>query len=230
MSVKNTVASLRPVPLPLPRMGAVCARLRARRTIRQPANPAGRALPPLCDGPQVPRHHPGAILLDAAAIAGRVEALAAEVDRTYAQTAQPVVLVCVLKGSLMFTADLARAMTVPMEIDTIAVRSYVAGRQSSGVVELVKDVGIALGDRDVLIVEDIIDTGLTTSFIRDHLRAHRPRSLRLITLLDKPARRASEVSIDFRGFTIGDTFVVGYGLDLDERWRELPDLRTLDGA
>jgi hypoxanthine phosphoribosyltransferase len=195
-----------------------------------PSNRGRSRVPPLCDGPRMPHHGPGTILLEAETIADRVAALAAEVDRTYADAPQPVVLVCVLKGSLMFTADLARAMTVPMEIDTIAVRSYVAGRQSSGGVELVKDVGIALRDRDVLIVEDIIDTGITTSFICDRLRAHQPRSLRLITLLDKPARRACQVSVDFCGFTIGDTFVVGYGLDLDERWRELPDVRALDGA
>jgi hypoxanthine phosphoribosyltransferase len=195
-----------------------------------PSTAAGRALPSLCDGPRMPRHGPGTILLEAATIADRVAALAAEVDRTYADATRPVVLVCVLKGSLIFTADLARALTVPVEIDTIAARSYTAGRQSSGSVELVKDVGGALRDRDVLVVEDIIDTGMTTSVICDRLRAHRPRSLRLITLLDKPARRACQVSIDFCGFTIGDTFVVGYGLDLDERWRELPDVRTLDGA
>src|SRR5207302_8706779 len=136
---------------------------------------------------------------------------------------RPVVLVCVLKGSLFFTADLARSLRIPVEVDTIAVRSYAGGVQSSGTVELVKDVSILLHDRDVLVVEDIIDTGLTTSFLLDHLVRHRPRSLRLVTLLDKAAPRRRQVRIDFRGFTIPNRFVVGYGLDLAERWRNLRD-------
>jgi hypoxanthine phosphoribosyltransferase len=176
----------------------------------------------------MPRPVPGRVLLGAATIAERVAALAMEIDAVYAQATEPLVLICVLKGSLFFTADLARALRVPVEIDTIAVRSYGSGRESLGTVELVKDVGVPLGDRDVLLVEDIIDTGLTTSFLFGHLARHQPRSLRLVALLDKQARRRRDVAIDFRGFAIPDTFVVGYGLDLDERWRELADVHVLD--
>jgi hypoxanthine phosphoribosyltransferase len=170
----------------------------------------------------------GRVLLDAAVIGGRVRELATEVDATYAQIARPLHLVCVLKGSLIFTADLCRALTVPVEIDTIAVRSYHDGAQPSGDVELVKDVGSSLRDRDVLIVEDIIDTGLTTSFLHAHVAQHQPCSLRLVTLLDKPARRLRPVRIDFCGFVIDDHFVVGYGLDHAERWRSLPDLWVME--
>lgn len=170
----------------------------------------------------------GEALVDAAQIAERVRGLAAEIGEAYAGLDRPLVMICVLKGSIFFTADLARCMAIPVEIDFIAVRSY-QGRRSVGTVELVKDVGIDLHDRDVLVVEDIIDTGLTTSFLLDHLATHRPRSLRLVALLDKAAQRLREVRVDFTGFHIADRFVVGYGLDVDERWRNLPDVRTVEG-
>jgi hypoxanthine phosphoribosyltransferase len=183
------------------------------------------------DDPIAPDSQPsrGEAVVDAPSIAARVRSLAAEIDAAYPGTEQPLVLICVLKGSLFFTADLARLLRVPVMIDFIAVRSY-QGTRSSGTVELVKDVGIDLHDRDVLVVEDIIDTGLTTSFLLDHLASHRPRSLRLVTLLDKRARRSREVHVDFTGFAIPDRFVIGYGLDIEERWRNLPDVRTLDGG
>jgi hypoxanthine phosphoribosyltransferase len=171
---------------------------------------------------------PGETLLGAAELADRVDGLAAEIAAAYPDLDQPLVLVCVLKGSLFFTADLARALQVPVIIDFIAVRSY-QGTSSSGTVELVKDVGINLHDRDVLVVEDIIDTGLTTSFLLDHLASHRPRSLKLVALLDKQAKRRREVHVDFTGFRIPDRFVIGYGLDVDERWRNLRDVRTTEG-
>jgi hypoxanthine phosphoribosyltransferase len=170
----------------------------------------------------------GATLIDAAQIAERVRGLAAEIAAASPDLERPLVMICVLKGSIFFTADLARAMTVPVELDFIAVRSY-QGTRSVGTVELVKDVGITLTGRDVLVVEDIIDTGLTTSFLLDHLATHRPRSMRLVALLDKQARRLREVHVDFTGFTIPDRFVVGYGLDVDERWRNLPDVRVIEG-
>jgi hypoxanthine phosphoribosyltransferase len=170
----------------------------------------------------------GEALVGAAEIAERIAGLGREIAAAYPDLDRPLVLICVLKGSLFFTADLARALQVPVIIDFIAVRSY-QGTRSGGTVELVKDVGIDLHDRDVLVVEDIIDTGLTTSFLLDHLAAHRPRSLKLVALLDKQARRAREVHVDFTGFRIADRFVVGYGLDVDERWRNLPDVRTMEG-
>jgi hypoxanthine phosphoribosyltransferase len=171
----------------------------------------------------------GEVLLDAAQITQRIAELGAEIAATYANLVRPLVLVCVLKGSLFFTADLARALRIPVVIDFIAVRSY-QGTRSTGTVELVKDIGMPLDDRDVLLVEDIIDTGLTTSFLLDHIAHHHPRSLRLVALLDKVGkRREREIHVDFTGFRIPDRFVVGYGLDADERWRNLPDVRTLDG-
>jgi hypoxanthine phosphoribosyltransferase len=175
----------------------------------------------------VPEPRPGPVLVSAQAIAARVVELAAAVDAVYAEATQPLVLVCVLTGSLLFTADLARALRQPVEIETVAARSY-GGTVSSGSVQLLKDVSRPLRGRDVLIVEDIIDTGATTAFLRDHLAQHEPASLRLVALLDKHARRNRPVHIDFRGFGVRDRFVVGYGLDVDERWRELPDIHLLE--
>lgn len=175
---------------------------------------------------------PGRRLLDAGVIAGRVAELAAAIAAATPEAstgAEALVLVCVLKGSFVFTADLARALAghgVRVEVEFVAVRSY-GGRASAGAVELVRDVAASLRDRDVLLVEDVVDTGLTTAFLLDHCGAHRPRRLRLVALLDKPGRRRRAIAIDFRGFTLGDDFVVGYGLDLDERWRELPEVRGL---
>jgi hypoxanthine phosphoribosyltransferase len=179
--------------------------------------------------PPVPQPSRGEAVVSAARIAERVVTLAAEIDAAYRDLPQPLVLICVLKGSLFFTADLARALRVPVMIDFIAVRSY-QGTRSAGRVELVKDVGVDLHGHDVLVVEDIIDTGLTTAFLLDHLASHRPRSLRLVALLDKRAHRVREVRCDFTGFHIPDSFVVGYGLDVDERWRNLPDVRTMEGG
>ncbi|HEX3606141.1 MAG TPA: hypoxanthine phosphoribosyltransferase [Candidatus Dormibacteraeota bacterium] len=173
---------------------------------------------------------PGRLLVSPAQIALRVVELAADIDRAYLGLGSRVVLLCVLKGSLFFTADLARALSIPLEIDAIAVRSYGAGTESTGTVQLVKDVTTPLGGRHVLMVEDVIDTGLTTSFLYEHVERHRPASLRLVTLLDKPGRRRREVRIDFRGFTLTDEFVVGYGLDLDERFRNLSGVHALDGG
>ena len=170
----------------------------------------------------------GEVLLDSERITARVAELAEEISAAYPNLLRPLVLICVLKGSVFFTADLARALRIPVVLDFIAVRSY-QGTHSAGTVELVKDVGIPLRDRDVLLIEDIIDTGLTTSFLLDHVAHHHPRSLKLVALLSKQARRRREVHVDFTGFRIPDRFVVGYGLDVDERWRNLRDVRTLDG-
>jgi hypoxanthine phosphoribosyltransferase len=170
----------------------------------------------------------GAVLVPRERIRQRVSELGTEIDAVYAGCERPLVLICVLKGSLIFTADLARALSVPVEVEFVACRSYGGATRSSGTVELVKDVSMPLRDRDVLMVEDIIDSGLTTSFLRDHVEAHRPRSLRLASLLVKRRQRLRAVSIDFSGFDIDDRFVVGYGLDLDERFRNLPDVHALD--
>jgi hypoxanthine phosphoribosyltransferase len=170
----------------------------------------------------------GGILIEDTAIQRRVEELAAEIDAAYPVLEQSLVLICVLKGSILFTADLARALTIPVELEFVACRSYGDATSSSGTVELVKDVSMTLRDRDVLMVEDIIDTGLTTSFLRKHLATHHPRSLRLVSLLDKRSHRMREVQIDFRGFDIPDHFVVGYGLDVAQRLRNLRDIHVVE--
>lgn len=177
----------------------------------------------------MPEPRPGAVLISAEAIAARIAELAAAIDATCIELSRPLVIVCVLTGSLVFTADLARALRTPVEVDTVAARSY-GGTMSSGSVQLLKDVSRPLRGRDVLLVEDIIDTGATTAFLRDHLAQHRPASLRVVALLDKRGRRTRPVDIDFRGFVVRDRFVVGYGLDLDERWRELPDIHVLEST
>jgi hypoxanthine phosphoribosyltransferase len=170
----------------------------------------------------------GGVLIECDAIQRRVEELAAEIDAAYPSLEQPLVLICVLKGSILFTADLARALTVPVELEFVACRSYGDATTSSGSVELVKDVSMTLQDRDVLMVEDIIDTGMTTSFLRKHLATHHPRSLRLVSLLDKRSRRIRDVEINFRGFDIPDHFVVGYGLDVAQQLRNLRDIHVVE--
>ena len=177
---------------------------------------------------------PGAVVLSAEAIAAAVDDLAARVAAAGPAPGVDgrLVLLCVLKGSLLLTADLARALHrrgVEVDIDVVVVRSY-AGDGPSGTVELVADARTALEGRDVLIVEDIVDTGLTTQFLVEHLGRMGPGRLRLLALLDKRGRRRREVTIDFCGAAVGDEFLVGYGLDLDERWRGLPDVRALGPA
>ncbi len=170
----------------------------------------------------------GEVLVDSASIRARLAELAAEIDVHYAATERPVVLLCVLKGALIFTADLARRLTVPVEIDCIALSSYGAGTESLGDVLLVKGETTDLAGRDVLIVEDIVDTGHTAAFLQRHLAEVGARSVRLVTLLDKTSHRVREVGIDWSGFVIPDAFVVGYGLDHGERYRNLSDIRVLD--
>ena len=172
----------------------------------------------------------GETLVDAASIERRVAELAAEIDEHYRGTDNPVVLLCVLKGALVFTADLARQLSIPVEIDFVAVRSYGAGTESSGRLELSASAAGQLHGRDVLIVEDIVDSGRTAALLHSHLTELGARSVRLVALLDKTARRARPVHVDWRGFDIPDRFVVGYGLDHDERYRNLADVRVLDGA
>jgi hypoxanthine phosphoribosyltransferase len=172
----------------------------------------------------------GKTLIEASAIAARVQELGRDVSALYANTNRPLLLVCVLKGSVFFATDLGRALTIPVEFEFIAVRSYGASTTTSGNVELTKDVGTSLEGRDVLVVEDIVDTGLTTSFVVDHLRSQLPASVRLAALLNKQERRVRDITPDFCGFEIPDKFVVGYGLDLGEAYRNLPDIRVINGV
>jgi hypoxanthine phosphoribosyltransferase len=167
------------------------------------------------------------VMIDAAAIQARIDELAGEIRRDYAADA-PVHLVAVLKGAFMFQGDLMRAFSGPVTCDFIAVSSY-AGKTSSGEVRLTKDLDRSLEGRDVIIVEDIVDTGLTLSYLQDILRAREPRSLRTACLLSKPSRRKVDVKVEYIGFTIEDKFVVGYGLDYDELYRNLPFIGVLDG-
>ena len=161
------------------------------------------------------------VLITEAAIQARVAAVAAEIRRDFGSD-DPVHLVAVLKGAFVFLADLVRAFEGPVTCDFIAVSSYGSGTTSSGEVRLTKDVDSSLEGRHVVIVEDIVDTGLTLSYLQEILRARGPKSLRTACLLSKPSRRQIEVAVEYVGFTIADRFVVGYGLDVDEQYRNLP--------
>lgn len=159
-------------------------------------------------------------------IAQRLTELAAEIRRDY--KGQNPLLIGILKGSFVFLSDLMRSMNIPVEVDFVRLSSYGAGKENSGKIKLVKDVETPIKGRHVLVVEDIIDRGLTVRFLLDYLSFRKPSSLKLCALFDKPSRRKVEVPIDYVGFTIPDAFVVGYGLDLDEKFRYLPDLCILE--
>lgn len=165
-------------------------------------------------------------LLSSERIAARVRELGAEITKEYA--GRDLVLVCVLKGSFVFAADLARAIDLPLRIEFLGVRSYGAGTESSGVVQITQDLTRPIEGEDVLVVEDIVDTGLTIAHLLDLLRTRLPRSIKVCALLHKPARVRTPVPIDFLGFTIDDEFVVGYGLDWGERYRNLPYIGVVD--
>ena len=165
------------------------------------------------------------VLIDEATLQAKVAELGAAVSSDYAD--REVTLVSVLKGSLPFMADLMRAITIPVRIDLMEVSSYGGETESSGTVRILKDLSSPIEDRDVLIVEDIIDTGLTLNYLTAYLQGRGPRSLRICALLDKPARRLVEIDIAYRGFTIPDRFVIGYGLDYDELYRNLPYIGVL---
>jgi hypoxanthine phosphoribosyltransferase len=160
------------------------------------------------------------ILLSEEQIQAKVAELGARISSDFA--GRELTLVSVLKGSLPFMADLMRAITIPVQIDLMEVSSYGgAATESSGLVRILKDLSSPIDGRDVLIVEDIIDTGLTLNYLVRYLRGKNPSSLRICTLLDKPARRLVEIPIDYCGFEIPDRFVIGYGLDFGERYRNL---------
>jgi hypoxanthine phosphoribosyltransferase len=168
------------------------------------------------------------ILITADQIQQRVRELADEIERDYPGTDE-IHLVGVLKGGFVFMADLVRAMSVRVTMDFIAVSSYAQSTKSSGEVRLVKDLDSGLEGRHVIIVEDIVDTGLTLTYLQDILRARAPRSLKTACLLSKPSRRKVDVVVEYIGFTIEDRFVVGYGLDYGEKYRNLRDIAVLDG-
>jgi hypoxanthine phosphoribosyltransferase len=168
------------------------------------------------------------VLLTADAIQRRVTELAGEIEREYPD-GDEIHLVCVLKGGFVFMADLIRAMAPRVTVDFIAVSSYAKSTKSSGEVRLLKDLDTGLEGRHVIIVEDIVDTGLTLTYLQDILRARAPKSLRTACLLSKPSRRQVDVTVEYIGFTIEDKFVVGYGLDFAEKYRNLSYIAILDG-
>ena len=155
----------------------------------------------------------------------RVAEIAAEIDRDYA--GKEPLLVSVLRGSFVFMADLVRQIHLPCTVDFMAVSSYGSGTSSSGQVKIVKDLSEHIEGRDLIVVEDILDSGNTLSYLLQLLQARRPASVRLCTLLDKPSRRTKPITADYTGFTVDDLFVVGYGLDYDEKYRNLPYIGVL---
>lgn len=166
------------------------------------------------------------ILIPEEKIAERVKELAKQISRDY--QGKTVHLVCVLKGAYTFLADLARAMEIPVTLDFLAVSSYGKGTSTTGQVQVTKDLDTSLEGMDVLIVEDIADTGLTLRYLYNMLKARNPSSLKVVALLSKPSRRTVEVPVDYVGFEIPDRFVVGYGLDVDQRYRNLPYIAAVD--
>jgi hypoxanthine phosphoribosyltransferase len=166
------------------------------------------------------------ILISRDEIAKAVDRLASEIKRDY--QGKQLLLIGVLKGSFMFMADLIRQLDLPLELDFIGLSSYGAARESSGRVRVVQGVKTSIKGRDILVIEDIVDTGITISFLLDYLKKKQPASLKLCTLTDKPSRRRAPVSIDYLGFTVPNKFIVGYGLDCDQRFRNLPDIYALE--
>ncbi len=155
-------------------------------------------------------------------IEARVRKLVDEIRKDYGN--KHPLLIGVLKGSFVFMADLIRFLAIPLEIEFIKLSSYGSGRESSGNIRVVKGLSSSIRGRDVLIIEDIVDTGLTISFLLEYLKNRGPASLKLCALADKPSRRQTPVTIDYLGFTVPDEFIVGYGIDWDEKFRYLPDI------
>ncbi|MCR5594550.1 MAG: hypoxanthine phosphoribosyltransferase [Lachnospiraceae bacterium] len=160
------------------------------------------------------------IMLTEEEVDNRIREIGEQISRDY--QGKTVHLICVLKGGSFFMTELAKRITVPVSLDFMSVSSYGGSTKSSGVVRIVKDLDEPLEGKDVLVVEDIVDSGRTLSYLLDMLRDRGPASVKLCTLLDKPERRVVEVNVDYTGFQIPDEFVVGYGLDYDQRYRNLP--------
>lgn len=166
------------------------------------------------------------VLIDEQRLQVRTEEIAQKINADYAGE-KDLLLICVLKGGYMFLADLSRALVRPHELDFMAISSYGAGTKSSGAVQIIMDLKAPIMDRNVLIVEDIIDSGRTLQYLRASLLARSPKSVRICSLLSKPSRREVDVPIDYEGFSIPDEFVVGYGLDFAEEYRNLPYIAVL---
>ncbi|MBR4039398.1 MAG: hypoxanthine phosphoribosyltransferase [Clostridia bacterium] len=158
-------------------------------------------------------------------IAVRIKEMAAQITEDFRD--KDMVAICILKGAAPFFVDLTREIDLPMTMDFMAISSYGSATKSSGVVRILKDLDKPVNGKDVLIVEDIVDSGMTLSFLRENLLSRGAASLKIVTLLDKPERRRVPLTVDYFGFTIPDEFVVGYGLDYDEKYRNLPDIGVL---
>jgi hypoxanthine phosphoribosyltransferase len=166
------------------------------------------------------------VLVPRAEVASAVARLASQISRDY-RDKNPL-LIGVLKGSFVFMADLIRALDFPLEVDFVCISSYGGGKQSSGSVKVERGLRCGIRGRHVLIIEDIIDTGTSAAFLLDYFKKKRPASLKLCALMDKPGRRRVAVTIDYDGMTVPDKFLVGYGLDCNERYRNLPDVCVLE--
>ena len=168
------------------------------------------------------------VLLSEEEVDSRIKQIAAKVSKDYA--GKEIHLICVLKGGVFFTCELAKRITIPVTIDFMSVSSYGNSRESSGIVKIAKDLDETLEGKNVLIVEDIIDSGRTLYYLMDILSKRNPKSMKLCTLLDKPERRVKDVKVDYVGFNIPDEFVVGYGLDYAQRYRNLPFIGVVEGV
>lgn len=166
------------------------------------------------------------VLLSEEEVDARIQAMGEQISRDY--QGKQVHLVCVLKGGSFFMCELAKRITVPVSLDFMSVSSYGGQTKSSGIVKIEKDLDESLQDKDVIVVEDIVDSGRTLSYLMEMLRDRGPKSLRLCTLLDKPDRRVVDVKVDYTGFQIPDEFVVGYGLDYDQKYRNLPYIGVVE--
>lgn len=169
---------------------------------------------------------PRRILIPEDQLAAKVKELGKRITEDYA--GRPLVVLPVLKGSFVFAADLVRAIELPLTVEFLGVQSYGDSTKSSGIVRITMDLARSIEGLDVLLVEDIVDTGLTSSYLIDQIAARGPRSLKMCALLNKPARLVKPVDVDYLGFTIPDVFVVGYGLDAAQNHRNLPDIRVMD--
>ena len=165
------------------------------------------------------------VLVSNERIQARLDELAERINQDYA--GKELLLVCILKGAVTVFADVLRRITIPCQIDFMAISSYGSSTKSSGVVRILKDLDHGIEGKDVLIVEDIVDSGMSMHYLLDTLKTRKPASVRLLTLLDKPDRRRVELAADYIGFTIPDEFVIGYGLDYAEKYRNLPDVCVL---
>ena len=171
------------------------------------------------------KHHVS-VLISEEEVSRRIKEMAAQINAMFA--GKELHLVCVLRGGAFFMCELAKHLNMPVSLDFMSVSSYGSATKSSGVVKIVKDLDEPIKDRDVLVVEDIVDSGRTLSYLMDMLRDRGPRSLHLCTLLDKPERRVVDVNVDLTGFQIEDKFVVGYGLDYDQMYRNLPYIGVIE--